>query len=195
MRVIFIDHENVGFNTLDKINPTGLDKVLVFSHQEKVKRDCALKHYRFFGDYPKGKNQADFAIIAELAKEAEKIGNVGNTSSYEFVVSTNDCNLIEAFKHQCNKKHNKFTVVKANATPKINSVNYALTPNRTKKILAHFDTPDTLANIRSRVGLPDREFSKVTHQLIQKGLIRRLSKSSKKWLSNGCYCEKTGVLA
>lgn len=186
MRLIFIDHENVGFNTLDEINPTGLDKVFVFSHAEKANEICSQRNFKLCNDYPVGSNQADFYIVSYLSRALALTPSFDNVT---FILSSNDVALSQAFQFQCGIYGVTSKIITAKPKPK-----FKITEKDIERVVSAFDTPDTMANIQSRVGLAQSEFAKVTHSLIAMGAIRRLSKKSKKWLSNSDHCGQIGVL-
>ncbi|CAH8242538.1 hypothetical protein VAEKB19_6990006 [Vibrio aestuarianus] len=68
MKMIFVDAENVGLKEVEKVKATFVDKVFVFSKIDAIKCACEKSLFLCLCDYPSGSNQADFHIIAYLAR-------------------------------------------------------------------------------------------------------------------------------
>ena len=66
--MIFVDAENVGLKELEKLKASVVDKVFVFSKVDSVIQFCEKQLYLCLSDYPCGANQADFYIIAYVAR-------------------------------------------------------------------------------------------------------------------------------
>ncbi len=97
---VFVDLENVSACSVlryiaeRKINP---HEVVVFTKVQSFINEFKIAGISVINSYPKGKNSADFSLMAELIKNLIATQDI-NVSRY---VLTNDKSLGQAFIHQC----------------------------------------------------------------------------------------------
>ncbi|OAN16355.1 hypothetical protein A3K86_10920 [Photobacterium jeanii] len=180
LKVIFVDAENVGLKPLDDINVSVLDKVLVFSNDETVKKHCELEMYHFLGGYPQNSNQADFYIIASLARLLSQM-TVREISMTEIMLYSKDQSLLHAFRFQCE-------LVGANSTFPLeedigdNVVNIKKSNSPEKQLLSLLHTPKTSTELQSILPLSKSDFTRVINDLIKSKRISRVPNKSKYWM-------------
>lgn len=188
MKMIFVDAENIGLKSLEKINASAMDKVFVFSKSDAIKRVCEQSLYLYLSDYPNCSNQADFYIIACLSRtlgalDKKQLGSVC------FELFTNDESLISAFEFQCSQ----FGVVSVTVRTKDDTVvHLALAPKPKSnpkiqspedKIYASLKSAKALNPIfQKQLGLSKTAFTKAVNGLVKLNKIKRSPESKKKWV-------------
>ena len=100
MKTFFIDEENVGLKVLESYKIFCDQKVLVFTKNLAAKKLCKRYFFHCIDDYAAGSNQADFYIIACLSRLLSQMSDK-QIASHTFILVSNDCSLISAFKQQC----------------------------------------------------------------------------------------------
>jgi len=186
MKIIFVDAENVGFKGLEAIKSNINDKVFVFSKIESIQSYSEQKLFLCLSDYPDGTNQADFYIIAYLARVLASVSKV-EKQAIDFTLYSNDVNLINAFKFQCEllgakshivsfKQDNNTTnvVCDISKSPKSETIK--------KKILNMLNQPAGLLDIQTSLKLSKPVFSKAVNELVKDNKIHRVSNTGKNWV-------------
>ena len=175
----FIDFENIGLKELEKIESSVLDKTFVFTKSQSAKLLCKSNLYQVLSDYPTGQNQADFLIIAQLAKVLSMISRQ-EINKVQFYLYSNDESLISAFEFQCQSSDATFKVIrtkqnvvqlkKAKATPE-------------KLLLDALSSPQNLSlALQESLGLARSDFTRAINQLAQSKEIVKCKDSKKKWV-------------
>lgn len=100
MKVYYVDAENVGFNLPTELSVSVLDRIFVFTNNEKHIKDCKDSLLTIVSGYPTGANQADFHIIAHFVKIACHLSPV-EKKALVFILCSKDVNLWKAFEFQC----------------------------------------------------------------------------------------------
>ena len=186
VKIIFVDAENIGLKEVEKIQATVIDKVFVFSKAEAVKLHCEKKLYLYLSDYPAGNNQADFYVIACLARILSLLEKK-HLSVLNVELFSNDENLISAFEFQSEligvtsiihrTKENVVVPLLKNANA-IQNLTEA-----EEKIYKLLRSPLAFGpDFQSKVGLSKAEFTKAVNSLRNLNLIERSSESKKKWV-------------
>ncbi len=186
MKIIFVDAENVGFKGLEAIKSNIIDKVFVFSRVESIQSYSEQKLFLCLSDYPEGANQADFYIIAYLARVLASISKM-EKNAIDFTLYSNDVSLIHAFKFQCEllgaksqivsfKQENKPTnvVCEISKSPKSETIK--------KQVFNMLNQPIGLYKIQTSLKLSKSVFSKAVNELVKDKKIQRVSKSGKNWV-------------
>jgi len=199
MKIIFVDAENVGFKALQAIEVDIIDKVFVFSRVEVIQRYCLQHLFLYLPDYPQGANQADFYIIAYLSRVLACLSK-DDKQFVEFVLYSNDVNLINAFNSQCaidaakshivNSKHdtppiiNKPVATKLPAPITNKPVATKLTPAERieKQIFKMLKKPQKLSAVQQTLNLSQPLFNKAVSGLLSANKIKRCSESRKSWV-------------
>ncbi|MFT6910259.1 MAG: hypothetical protein ACJAS1_006987 [Oleiphilaceae bacterium] len=186
MKIIFVDAENVGFKGLEAIKSNIIDKVFVFSRVESIQSYSEQKLFLCLSDYPEGANQADFYIIAYLARVLASISKVGKNAIY-FTLYSNDVNLINAFKFQCELLGAKSQIVsfkqENNAANVVCEISKSPKSETIKKqVFNMLNQPIGLFEIQTSLKLSKPIFSKAVNELVKDNKIKRVSKSSKNWV-------------
>ena len=183
MKIIFVDAENVGFKGLDAINASIADKVFVFSRVESIKVLCEKKLYLCLSDYPEGANQADFYIIAYLLRVLSCFAKE-QKSAIEFVLYTNDLNLIAAFEFQCGLlgAKSKIHSFKQEASVVCNITELTKTNQLEKQIYKMLKEPRGLLDIQTTLKLSKPVFTRAVNGLIKTEKIKRASNNGKNWV-------------
>ncbi len=180
MKLIFVDAENIGMKALSEMNVSIFDKVFVFSNDPEAKSICEQSLYLSLSGYPQKANQADFYIIAYLSKALSNL-NKHERNKVSFVLYSKDVSLIEAFKFQC-ELVNAMCVI-----PMIedNIVELYEGENATfgHKFMKFMSSPHTTQEIMTTLNLTQQEYTRLINPLIKEGIIKRSSKSSKKWVA------------
>ncbi|MEZ8269602.1 hypothetical protein AB6E22_22510 [Vibrio cyclitrophicus] len=186
MKMIFVDAENVGLKSLEKMEASVIDKVFVFSKSDSVKLACEHSLYLHLSGYPNGSNQADFYIIAYLSRILNSL-NKKELNSIRFELLTNDESLISAFEFQCSQlgavyesvRTKDDTVVQLSPVPAPKPKQ--LSPE--DRIYANLKSPKALdPAFQQQLGLSKSVFSKAVNELAKSKKIRRSSESKKKWM-------------
>ena len=102
MKMIFVDAENVGLKSPEKMEASVIDKVFVFSKSDSVKLACEHSLYLHLSGYPNGSNQADFSWLRKPTWLSCCL-NKKELNSIRFELLTNDESLISAFEFQCSQ--------------------------------------------------------------------------------------------
>lgn len=178
MRIYYLDTENIGFNLLEEIALSILDRIFVFSNSEAIKSACLNSHFTCINGYPAGQNQADFYIIAHLSSILSHI-NKAEKKAVEFILLSKDQQLWKAFSFQAH-----LAGVKC-AAPYIaleNDVQFAPAKIETsleQKILTLAKAPLTVV----KLNISDSVFTSTFNQLIKAKKIKRVDNSKRKWLA------------
>ena len=186
MKIIFVDAENVGFKGLEAIKSNIIDKVFVFSRVESIQSYSEQKLFLCLSDYPNGTNQADFYIIAYLARVLTSLSKV-EKQAIEFTLYSNDVSLINAFKFQCEllgaksqiisfkQEDNADNVVcEISKSPKLETVK--------KQIFNMLTQPTGLFDIQMSLKLSKPVFSKAVNELVKDNKIHKVSSNGKNWV-------------
>ncbi|CAG23165.1 hypothetical protein [Photobacterium profundum] len=177
MKMIFVDAENVGLKELEKVEASIVDKVFVFSRVESIKQVCEKLLYLCLSDYPEGANQADFYIIAYLARVLTSLPR-RQFCSVSFSLFSNDENLISAFKFQCAQLGAQCDVVRT----KTNTVVVLKASTPAEKLYANLKQPKELAPLQKQLGLSKPDFTKAINELMAGSKIKRSAESKKMWV-------------
>ena len=189
MKIIFVDAENVGFKGLEAIKANIIDKVFVFSRVGSIQAYAEQNLFLCLSDYPDGANQADFYIIAYLARVLASTSKA-EKAHIEFVLYSNDLNLINTFKFQCGMLDAKNNIV---------SINHDVPPAVTKSVVCNIKkspksdqvenqifnmlkNPQGLVEIQESLNLPRPVFTKAVNELVNSQRITRSSKNRKNWI-------------
>lgn len=185
MKVVFVDGENVGLKVVEKIETTLSDKVLVFSKSENIAHYCEKSLFQHFSNYPTGSNQADFSIIANLTKYLT-IYDTKALSKSEFVLYTNDQDLISAFEFQCAQHHISANIIKTKEALKVVSL---LVPESNpldpveEKLFNALAKPRSLdPELQNELRLSRQTFSRIINSLTNANRIKRSDTSKKLWV-------------
>ena len=183
MKIIFVDAENIGFKRLDAIDASIADKVIVFSRVESIKVFCEQKLYLCLSEYPEGANQADFYIIAYLLRVLSCLSKA-QKPVIEFVLYSNDVNLIAAFEFQCGLLGAKSKIHSFNQDTDIicNIVDLTETSQLEEQIYNMLKEPGKLSDIQTTLELSKPIFTKAVNGLIATNKIKRSSKNGKNWV-------------
>ncbi len=181
MKMIFVDAENIGLKALEKVKATPLDKVFVFSKVDAIKLACEKSLYLCLSDYPTATNQADFYIIAYLARilstlDKQQLGSV------QFELHSNDESLLTAFEFQCKQLGAGFNCLR---TKKSNVVNLPKPEAKSPvdKVLAALKSPKTLGpELQNQLGLSKSDFTRAINELTKSNQIQRSPESKRKWI-------------
>ncbi|TKF16256.1 hypothetical protein FCV43_18410 [Vibrio genomosp. F6] len=190
MKMIFVDAENVGLKSLEKMEASVIDKVFVFSKLDSVKLACEHSLYLHLSGYPNGSNQADFYIIAYLSRILNSLSKK-ELNSIRFELLTNDESLISAFEFQCSQLGAVYESVRTKddtvvqlppvLAPKPKPKPKQLSPE--DRIYANLKSPKPLdPAFQKQLGLSKSVFSKAVNELAKSKKIRRSSESKKKWM-------------
>ncbi|WP_370598899.1 hypothetical protein NMD15_07025 [Plesiomonas shigelloides] len=186
MKFIFVDAENIGLKEVEKIQASVIDKVFVFSKSDAAKAHCEKYLYLFLSDYPSGNNQADFYIIASLAR-ALSLLDKKQLSVINIELYSNDSNLISAFDFQCKLVGAKCIVNKTNenvVVPLLQNASsiQSLTPTE-EKLYKLLKSPKSLnEEFQKQTGLSQADLSKAINALRNLKLIARDPGNTKKWV-------------
>lgn len=205
MKMIFIDAENIGLKEVEKIDTSILDKVFVFSKNDAVKKSCEKQLYLILSGYPDGSNQADFYIIAYLARILATIPK-NQMNTVDFELHTDDKYLISAFEFQCQLLGSKCTIIspkkiQQNIEQKLDGTNNLIDttienlyidlfddtseprPNGCNQLLDVLKTPHKLSpELRHKLQLSQSDFSLSINHLIRENRIKRTIKSKQLWV-------------
>ena len=211
MKVYYVDAENVGFNLPTELSISVLDRVFVFTNNEKHIKDCKDSLLTIVSGYPTEANQADFHIIAHFVKIACHLSPV-EKKALVFILCSKDVNLWKAFEFQCTlvgvKSSNPFidvvteeikAFITAPEPVKVTEPSPVKTPE-VKKITESVNTKVlnllrveafSAAEITKKLKVTKELTAKSLNELIQSKQIQRVSKSKKKW----CVIKLTPVKA
>jgi len=189
MKIIFVDAENVGFKGLDIIDAHITDKVFVFSSVASIQAYCQQKLFSCLSGYPEGANQADFYIIAYLSRVLASLSK-NEKQLAEFILYSNDVNLINAFNFQCRILGAKSNIVSlkhatSSTIPKRIAANPPKLPTLDQveqQIFNMLKKPQGLSAIQTSLNLSKPIFTKAVNGLLNAKKIKRCSKNGKNWL-------------
>ena len=186
MKIIFVDAENVGFKGLEAIESNIIDKVFVFSRIESIQSYSEQKLFLCLSDYPEGANQADFYIIAYLARVLASVSKL-EKNAIDFTLYSNDVSLINAFKFQCESLGAKSQIVSFKQENKITNIVCEISKSSKsdtikKQVFNMLNQPVGLFEIQTSLKLSKPVFSKAVNELVKDNKIKRVSKSSKNWV-------------
>ncbi|MGF1686130.1 hypothetical protein L4C36_05470 [Photobacterium japonica] len=198
MKMIFVDAENIGLKALEKIEASVVDKVFVFSKDDTVKRACDSALFLCLSDYPTGANQADFYLIAYLARVLSTLP-CPILRECTLALYTNDENLISAFELQCALFGSKCKIVRTkkdtvvSLTPRIEPQKLINKPTNKPDNTQPLKHTDRLFNaltsprafntkLQKELGLTQPEFTRAIQQLREKNKIQRSPQSKKQWI-------------
>lgn len=201
MKVYYVDAENVGFNLPTDQSVSVLDRVFVFTNNEKHIKDCKDSLLTIVSGYPTGANQADFHIIAHFVKIACHLSLV-EKEALEFILCSKDVNLWKTFEFQCTlvgvKSSNpcidvvtetikalisapepvKVTAPAPVKTPEVKKITESVT---TKVLNLLRVEAFSAAEITKKLKVTKELTAKSLNELVQSKQIQRVSKSKKKW--------------
>lgn len=176
LKIYYVDAENVGLNLLDETKISILDRVFVFTNDEKLKSTCSSALLNSISGYPSGQNQADFYIIAHLSNVLSRLSKV-EKMAIEFNLCSKDKNLWKAFNFQC-----LLAGVKSNAPNLTIEVEANNVLAVSEKILKLMSSPITVTEIQNKLKIQKPEFTRSFNQLIKLGKIKRQKESKKHWI-------------
>ncbi len=187
MNIHFVDAENIGLKQIKEIHTRRSDEVFIFSKAKTAPTLCRELSFKCFGQYPSGKDQADFYIIAKLAIHLEKYKNYHDI---RFVLYTNDKKLISAFKFQCNQYNAMCVIIQTNnivvstSSPIQKKKKRQLpTQNPIQLIYSYLKQPRQLnPELQERLRLSKSEFSRAITLLIRENKIMRIPNKKKYWI-------------
>lgn len=185
MKVVFVDGENVGLKVIEKLEATLSDKVLVFSKSANIEQHCDKVLFQHFSNYPSGSNQADFLIIANLTKYLT-VYDLKALSKAEFVLYTNDQDLISAFEFQCEQHHISANIIRSREESKVISLPVPkpipLDPVEEKLFNALAEPRALDPELQTELRLGRQTFSRAINSLSNAKRIKRSDKNKKLWV-------------
>ncbi len=201
MKMLFIDAENVGLKTLEKITASIIDKVFVFSKSEADKLLCEKSLYLHLSDYPSGSNQADFYIIGYLSRVLTVLDKK-QLKMISFELYSNDESLISAFEFQCKhlgancvcvrtKEANVISITSAKVEPNNKRCQTNKKPTKATeqnqqshlKLLKILTLPHALnPELQKKLGLSKSDFTKAVNILSKNKQIARTKESKRMWV-------------
>ncbi|SGZ09141.1 hypothetical protein [Moritella viscosa] len=186
MKILFVDAENVGFKGLDAIDANIIDKVFIFSRVDSIKLYSEQKLYLCLSDYPEGANQADFYIISYLSRVLTTVSK-NEKQAIEFILYSDDLNLVNAFKFQCDLFGAKSRIESFNQRAKTSNIvcHIVKEPNSDlieTQIFNMLDEPTGLFYIQESLNIPLQTFTKAVNTLVKSNKICRSSKNDKHWV-------------
>ncbi|WP_045404507.1 hypothetical protein [Vibrio jasicida] len=185
MKVIFVDAENVGLKVIEKIERALSVKVLVFSKSPNIEQYCDKALFQHFSNYPSGSNQADFLIIANLTKYLT-VYDMKALSKAEFVLYTNDQDLISAFEFQCEQHNISAKIVRTREESKVISLPVKepnpLDPVEEMLFKALSEPRSLDAELQTELRLGKQTFTRVINSLLNANRIKRSETNKKLWV-------------
>ncbi|MGX9517302.1 hypothetical protein ACWX0P_00385 [Vibrio mediterranei] len=184
--VHFVDAENIGITALSALVHDPLDHVFVFSLSFDVESVCHRHRWHYLNDYVVGNNQADFALIAEFAKQLTLAGDIAN--KHDWRLHSKDNALRQAFTSVGQAigvavKLSPDTLITTKTTANTIEVKpKAATPEEQR--LARFlaALPAKLDDaLRKRLSLDKPTYSRLCSQYIREGRIERDSQQRSLW--------------
>jgi hypothetical protein len=201
MKVYYVDAENVGFNLPTELSVSVLDRIFVFTNNEKHIKDCKDSLLTIVSGYPTGANQADFHIIAHFVKIASHLSPV-EKKALVFILCSKDVNLWKAFEFQCAlvgvKSSNPFidvvteeikALITAPEPVKVTAPAPVKTPE-VKKITESVNTKVlnllrveafSAADMAEKLKIETKLVAASLSELFRQKEIQRVSKNNKKW--------------
>ncbi|MFA0077384.1 hypothetical protein AB4427_04405 [Vibrio artabrorum] len=190
--VNFVDAENIGLTACRELKISSLDHVFVFSLSIDVEAWCQQQRWHYLNEYIVGANQADFALIAELAKQLTLAGNTAFERCW--ILHSKDKALRQAFHSVCQAyrvpaRYLPEAKPQQENTPALTSAD-TIKPKVVNKEVAHKALPDHgdkalqarfLAALPAvfdvalmkKLGLAQPAFSRLTASCIKAGLVAR----------------------
>lgn len=200
MKIYYIDGENIGANILNEMKWTAYDKVFIFTNTASQKTCYANPLFTVISGYPSGKNQADFHLIAHLAKVLAYLTRTEKTV-IELVLYSKDIQLWRAFEFQCEqaeiKSGNPYIGLAVTETKPVSSPlpvpspstgassNNVVVPFDTSletKILKFISQPRTFTEIAGHMKVSQSVMTTAFNKLIKEGKVQRQSASKKHWV-------------
>ncbi|MEZ9617612.1 hypothetical protein AB4264_18250 [Vibrio sp. 10N.261.55.B8] len=185
MKVIFVDAENVGLKVIEKIERALPDKVLVFSKSPNIEQHCDKALFQHFSNYPTGSNQADFLIIANLTKYLT-VYDMKALSKAEFVLYTNDQDLISAFEFQCEQHNISANIIRTREESKVISLPVPkpipLDPVEERLFNALAEPRALDPELQTELRLGRQTFTRVINSLLNANRIKRSETNKKLWV-------------
>ncbi|KFA99764.1 hypothetical protein HW45_01675 [Vibrio sp. ER1A] len=184
--VHFVDAENIGITALSALVHDPLDHLFVFSLSFDVESVCHNHRWHYLNDYVVGNNQADFALIAEFAKQLTLAGDIAN--KHDWRLHSKDNALRQAFTSVGQAigvavKLSPDTLIIAKTTAKAIEVKpKAATPEEQR--LARFLAvlPAKLDDaLRTQLRLSKPSFTRLINQSINEGRIERDGQQRSLW--------------
>ena len=186
VKFIFVDAENISNRKVEMINAGIMDKVFVFSKNNgAIKKNCEEKHYLYLYKYPTGANQADFYLIANLARVITLM-NKEEKQRCEFVLYSQDNSLVTAFEFQCNLHKVKSSI--ALPPKEQNTVVTLITEEEQKnidrKILSFLSEslPKLPEEIRNDLKITKKDCAGALRRLSESNEICRVADGDKRWI-------------
>lgn len=178
---IFVDAENVGTTVVKHIAAFSPQRMFVFSKLPKVYDLSQALGFHCINDYPKGNNQADFAIIGLLGQKIAAhhccVSHQAKPAA-KFILYTHDKNLIKAFKNQCMLNAVACQIISPN--PNLLAGRHL---GAKERILRALKTPQKLNNdLWGKLQLSQAEFTRTIGELIRSGKITRSHHCRKYWV-------------
>ncbi|WP_152559584.1 hypothetical protein [Vibrio sp. ER1A] len=182
----FVDAENIGITALSALVHDPLDHLFVFSLSFDVESVCHNHRWHYLNDYVVGNNQADFALIAEFAKQLTLAGDIAN--KHDWRLHSKDNALRQAFTSVGQAigvavKLSPDTLIIAKTTAKAIEVKpKAATPEEQR--LARFLAvlPAKLDDaLRTQLRLSKPSFTRLINQSINEGRIERDGQQRSLW--------------
>lgn len=207
LKIYYIDDENTGANILNEMKWTAYDKVFIFTNTASQKTCYANPLFTVVSGYPSGKNQADFHLIAHLAKVLAYLTRT-EKNVIELVLYSKDIQLWRAFEFQCElaeiKSSNPYIGLAVAQTKPVSSPlpvqpsnagvsNNVVVPLDTAletKILKFINQPRTFAEIAGQMKVSQSVMTTTFNKLIKEGKVQRQSASKKHWV---CVANKSVV--
>jgi hypothetical protein len=208
LKIYYIDGENIGTNILNEMKLTAHDRVFIFTNTASHKTGYANPLFNIISGYPSGKNQADFHLIAHLAKVLAYLTRT-EKSVIELVLHSKDIQLWRAFEFQCElaeiKSSNPYIgpavaqtkpissplpVPSPSAGASSNNVVVPLDTSLETKILKFIAKPRTFTEIAGQMKVSQSVMTTTFNQLIKEGKVQRQSASKKHWV---CVVNKSLV--
>jgi len=205
MRIYYVDAENVGLNTPEAPAPDIIDRVFVFTRSPSQIETCRNTCLSFVTGYPKGPNQADFAIMAHLGMVLGRL-TPAEKNAIELVLCSRDKGLWMAFDGQCSRAgvaainpyiEESGALVQflpsrlQAASPQDIAQNQSDTdpapatftlPPLAQQILALIIEPIKFSELHAQLCVSHSQFLSSFNSLIERGLICRCASAKKKWV-------------
>lgn len=201
MKIYYIDSENIGVTILNEMKFTAQDRVFIFTNATSQKGAYANPLFTVISGYPSGKNQADFHLIAHLAKVLAYLTRT-EKNVIELVLCSKDTQLWKAFEFQCTlaeiKASNPYIgpATKEKTKPasspepvaqpaaKADSDNVVVTIDTAleTKILKFMNQPRTCTEIKEQMKVSQSVMTTTFNKLIKDGKIQRQATSKKHWV-------------
>lgn len=187
MKIYYVDAENVGIDFLQEKNISVLDKVFVFTKNDKFILESEKQFYISVSGYDVGKNQADFHMIAHFSRFLAQVTNK-EKGAIRFVFCSKDQDLLKAFKSQCEFSGiSSFSVYPLDSDDSKSCIIKKVNKKINKKshedlILECLDKPTKSYDLQIKLRLDKPPFTRAINNLITSNKIKRETKNSKKWV-------------